>query len=169
MEKCLSTKRLRKKEHFLREGEVCQRMGFITQGSTRLYFLVDGIEITKDFCFPNGFTGSVASFQSGKPARFNVIAMEDTTLLTFDSQSLEKLFNEHHCWSNFMRLVLAQFAIRKENREISFLLNSAEERYLEFITDNPGILQKVPIKYIASYLSLAAETVSRIRNKTARL
>src|SRR5688572_21539646 len=84
MEKCLSVKKLRKKEHFLKEGEICYRMGFITEGSTRLYFLVDGEDITKDFCFTNDFTGSVASFQTGKPARFNVVAMEDTTLVTFD-------------------------------------------------------------------------------------
>lgn len=168
MEKCLSVKTLRKKEHFLREGEICHRMGFITEGFTRLYFLVDGEDVTKDFCFGNSFTGSVASFQTGKPAKFNVVAMEDTTLVTFDFNSIQNLFNQYHCWSNFMRIVLGHFAIRKENREISFLLNSAEERYMELVANNPGILQRVSLKYIASYLGLSAETVSRIRNKTAR-
>ncbi|MFD2164572.1 Crp/Fnr family transcriptional regulator [Paradesertivirga mongoliensis] len=167
MEKCLSIKRLRKNEHFLLEGEVCYRMGFVTEGFTRLYFLVDGEEVTKDFCFENNFTGSVASFQTQRPAQFNVVAMEDTTLITFGFSPLQSLVEKYHCWSNFIRIVLGYFAIRKENREISFLLNSAEQRYMGLVADNPQILQRVALKYIASYLGLSPETVSRIRNKTA--
>ena len=143
-------------------------MGFVTEGFTRLYFLLDGEEVTKDFCFENNFTGSVASFQTRKPAQFNVVAMEDTTLITFGFEQLQGLVEKHHCWSNFIRIVLGHFAIRKENREISFLLNSAEQRYLSMVADNPQVLQRVALKYIASYLGLTPETLSRIRNKTAR-
>lgn len=167
MEKCLGVKTLKKNQHFLRSGEVCTKMGFITHGSTRLYFLIDGIEVTKDFCFENTFTGSVASFQARKPARFNVVAMEDTQLVTLEFALLEGLFARYHCWSNLIRIVLVHFAIRKENREISFLLNTAEERYMDLIDTNPGILQRVSLKYIASYLGITPETVSRIRNKMA--
>jgi CRP-like cAMP-binding protein len=167
MEKCLGVKTLKKNEHFLRSGEVCTKMGFVIEGSTRLYFLVDGEDITKDFCFENSFTGSVASFQTKKPARFNVVAMEDTRLVTLDYESLEKLFETYHCWSNLIRIVLVHFSIRKENREISFLLNTAEQRYVELVDSNPEILQRVSLKYIASFLGISAETVSRIRNKIA--
>lgn len=167
MEKCLSLKTLKKNQHFLRNGEICSKMGFIIEGSTRLYFLVDGEDVTKDFCFENGFTGSVASFQTRKPAQFNVVAMEETTLVTFEYESLENLFINYHCWSNFARIVLGHFAIRKENREISFLLNTAEQRYMELIANNPGILQRVPLKYIASYLGMTPETASRIRSRMA--
>src|SRR5690606_24768968 len=91
MEKCLAIKTLKKNQHFLIGGEVCTKMGFITQGCTRLYFLIDGVEVTKDFCFENTFTGSVASFQTRKPAQFNVVAMEDTELVTLEFALLEAL------------------------------------------------------------------------------
>lgn len=167
MEKCLSVKIIKRNEHFLWSGEVCTKMGFITKGSTRLYFLIDGTDVTKDFCFENSFTGSVASFQTRRPARFNVVAMEDTQLVTIEFTSLERLYSKHHCWSNLIRIVLVHFAIRKENREISFLLNTAEQRYIDLVDNNPGILQRVSLKYIASYLGMTPETVSRIRNKIA--
>ncbi|MBW8324184.1 MAG: Crp/Fnr family transcriptional regulator [Prolixibacteraceae bacterium] len=165
MEKCISVKTLKKNQHFLRSGDVCMKMGFITQGSTRLYFLIDGVEVTKDFCFENNFTGSIASFQTRKPALFNVVAMEDTELITLEYTVLEGLLAQHHCWSNLIRIVLGHFAIRKENRETSFLLDTAEQRYLDLVNNNPGILQRVSLKYIASFLGLTPETVSRIRNK----
>lgn len=167
MEQCLAVKTLKKNQHFLRSGEVCTKMGFITQGCTRLYFLIDGTEVTKDFCFEDTFTGSVASYQTRKPAQFNVVAMEDTQLVTLEFTLLEGLFTKYHCWSNFIRIVIGHFAIRKENREISFLLNTAEQRYMDLIDTNPGIFQRVSLKYIASYLGMTPETVSRIRNKVA--
>jgi CRP-like cAMP-binding protein len=165
MEKCLAVKTLKKNQHFLTSGEVCTKMGFITHGCTRLYFLIDGAEVTKDFCFENSFTGSVASFQTRKPAQFNVVAIEDTQLVTIEFQLLEGLVARYHCWSNFIRIVLVHFAIRKENREISFLLNTAEQRYRDLVDNNPDILQRVSLKYIASYLGITSETVSRIRKK----
>jgi CRP/FNR family transcriptional regulator, anaerobic regulatory protein len=163
MEKCLAVKTLEKNEHFLTSGQVCTKMGFITHGSTRLYFLVDGVEVTKDFCFENNFTGSVASFQTRSPAHFNVIAMETTHMVTLEFALLEGLVSKYLCWCNFFRIVLVHFAIRKENREIAFLLNTAEQRYWDFVDTNPGILQRVSLKHIASYLGITSETVSRIR------
>lgn len=163
MEKCLAVRSLKKNDHFLTSGEVCTKMGFITQGSTRLYFLVDGLEVTKDFCFEHSFTGSVASFQTRTPAHFNVIAMEDTQMVTLEFELLEGLVSKYLCWCNFFRIVLVHFAIRKENREITFLLNTAEQRYWDLVDTNPGILQRVSLKHIASYLGITSETVSRIR------
>ena len=165
MERCLSVKLLKKNQHFLTNGEICSKMGFITRGCTRLYFLIDGQEVTKDFCFENTFTGSVASFQTRKPAQFNVVAMEDSELVTIEFGMLEELVAKYHCWSNFVRIVLVHFSIRKENREISFLLNSAEKRYRDLVDNNPGILQRVSLKHIASFLGMSSETVSRIRKK----
>jgi len=165
MEAILKEKQLSKHEHFLQEGETCLRMGFIVKGSTRLYFLVNGEEVTKDFCFENGYTGSLASFLSRKPSLFNVVAMEDSTLLTFDYEALMDLYKKYPCWNTFGRRLTEAFAIRKENREVFFLLNSPEQRYAELLGRFPYILQRVPLKQIASYMGVSAETLSRIRKK----
>jgi len=167
MENCLKEKTLRKNEHFVKEGETCQRMGFIAEGSTRLYFVVEGEEVTKDFCFKNSFTGSLASFLSRQPSSFHVVAMEDTKLFTFDYPSLMDLYERYSCWNTFGRKMTEQFAIRKENREVFLLLYSPEERYAQLMEQFPYILQRVPLKLIASYMGVSPETLSRIRKKTS--
>jgi len=166
-EKHLIIKKLNKNQHFLQEGETCNKIAFIAKGCTRLYFLVQEEEVTKDFCFENTFTGSVASFLSRQPSHFNVIAMEDTELVTIHYEGLMNLYDNYHCWSNFGRKLVEQFAIRKENREVSFLLYSPEERYLDMLNKYPNIIQRVPLKIIASFLGMTPETLSRVRNKLA--
>ncbi|ABG60123.1 cyclic nucleotide binding regulatory protein [Cytophaga hutchinsonii ATCC 33406] len=168
MEKCLRIKFLSKDDYFLRQGKTCSRMGFVCKGYTRLFFLIDGEEHTKDFCFENTFTGSLASFLVRKPAAFNVVAMEDTYMLTIEYNALMELYKNYMCWNTFGRIVVEQFAIRKENREVTFLLNTPEKRYEEVSDQYPHLLQRAPLKMIASYLNMTPETLSRIRSKKTK-
>ncbi len=168
MEKCIHIKFISKNEYFLRQGETCNKMAFICQGYTRLFFLIEGEEQTKDFCFENTFTGSFASFLSRQPAAFNVIAMEDTHMLTIDYDALMALYQKYMCWNTFGRVVVEHFAIRKENREVTFLLHSPEKRYEEVAEKHAYILKRVPLKIVASYLHMSPETLSRIRAKKVK-
>ena len=164
-EKRLSVRQLKKKELFLREGQICRQLGFITKGYVRLYYLLNGEEITKDFNFENFFCGSYASFSLQQPSRFNVIAMEDVELYVFGREDLFGLYDEFASLQKFGRIMMEIMFIRKEQREASFLLDSAEQRYNELVEQNDQILQRVPLKYLASYLGMTAETLSRIRRK----
>jgi CRP-like cAMP-binding protein len=159
---------LQKKQHFLREGEICTRYGFILKGCVRLYFLVDGEEICKDLLFENTFTGSLASFTLQKPALFNIAAIEETRLMQIYRNDLLELFEKYPCWQKLGRLMAEGLAIRKEMREISFLKDSPEQRYIKLLEEQPMVLQRVPLHYIASYLGMQPETLSRIRNKISR-
>lgn len=161
----MQARSLGKKDFFLREGEVCRQLGLIVKGYLRLFFLKDGIEITKDFNFENNFCGSWASFSLQVPSRFNIIAMEDVELLTFSREQLFDWFERFPEVNKMARVNMERMFIYKEIRESSFLLDSAEERYFNLLEQFPGILQRVPLKYIASYLGLTAETISRIRGK----
>jgi len=165
MENCLRIKKLSKNEHFLKQDEICNKMGFVCKGYTRLYFLIEGEEQTKDFCFENTFTGSLASFLSCKPSAFNVISMEETMLLTIEYDALMRLYDQYMCWNTFGRILAEEFSIRKENREVTFLLNTPEKRYQDVAEKYPYIIQRVPLKMIASYLNMTPETLSRIRSK----
>ena len=163
MQAFLKVKELKRKDHFLKQGEVCRHIGFIVKGYVRLYFLVDGEEVTKDFNFENAFCGSYASFSLQQPSRFNVVAMENTTLYLLGRDELFSLYEKYPSMQKFGRLAVEHMFIRKELREASFLLDSAEERYHQAIANEPQLLQRVPLKYLASYLGVTAETVSRIR------
>lgn len=165
MKACVRLKKLSKNEHFLKQDEICNKMAFVCEGYTRLYFLIEGNEQTKDFCFENTFTGSLASFLSRNVSVFNVVAMEETVLLTIEYDALMRLYDTYMCWNTFGRIVVEQFAIRKENREVTFLLNTPEKRYQDVAEKHPYIIQRVPLKMIASFLNMTPETLSRIRSK----
>ncbi|WP_224996217.1 Crp/Fnr family transcriptional regulator [Cesiribacter sp. SM1] len=165
MQSSLKRRQLARHEHFLVQGEVCRHLGFIAEGYVRLYYLVGGEEITKDFNFENEFCGSYASFISGQPALFNVMAMEPVRLYTISRDSQLMLFENYFCWQKLGRLSMERMFIKKEQREASFLLDSPEARYEKLLRETPHWVQRVPLKYLASYLGITPETLSRIRNK----
>lgn len=159
----IALKEIKRKDHFLQQGDICKHLGFIVKGYVRLYYLKEGSEITKDFNFENSFCGSYASFSLGQPSRFNVVAMENVKLYTIGRADLFRLFDTYPSLQKLGRLNMEHMFIRKEMREASFLLDSAEQRYQELLHQFPKIQQRVPLKYLASYLGITAETLSRIR------
>jgi CRP/FNR family transcriptional regulator, anaerobic regulatory protein len=162
-EAVLQTKTVKKKEHFLQEGQICKQIGFIVSGYVRLYYLKDGEEITKDFNFENMFCGSYASFSLQQPSLFNIIAMEDVELITFGRDDLYTLADRYSSIERMLRKNMEFMFIRKELREASFLLDDAQERYRKLLEQEPQMIQRVPLKHLASYLGLSAETLSRVR------
>ncbi|RYY93686.1 MAG: Crp/Fnr family transcriptional regulator [Chitinophagaceae bacterium] len=168
MQEAAEPRHLKRREFFLRQDQVCRHVGFIASGYVRLFYLKDGLEITKDFNFEQSFCGSYASFSLQQPSRFNVVAMEDTELYAVGRSDLYRLFDTYPSLQKMGRLNMEHMFIRKELRESAFLLDGAERRYLDLLEQHPQVLQRVPLKYIASYLGLTAETVSRIRRSLQR-
>lgn len=164
-QKSLIIKQLKKHELFLEQGKVCRHMAFITKGYVRFYFLLEGEEVTKEFSFENSFCGSYTSFITGNPSRFNVKAMEDLTLLLFTRTNLLELIDKYPSWSKFLLFSVENLFVRKENREASFLLDTPEAKYARLLEEHKEMLRRVPLKYIASYLGISAETLSRVRAK----
>lgn len=162
-EQFFRTKQLRKKEYFLRQGEHCKHIGFVVKGYVRLYYQLDDMDKTKDFNTEGNFCGSYASFISEVPSHFNVVAMEDLELLLINRADLMALTEKHMAWQKFLRIAMQSMFIAKENREAAFLTLSPEERYNDLMNTKPEWINRIPLKYLASYLGLTAETVSRIR------
>lgn len=162
-QKILIPKQLKKHDLFLEQGKVCRYMAFINKGYVRFYFLLEGEEITKEFSFENSFCGSYTSFITGNPSRFNVKAMEDLNLLLFTRAHLLDLVDKYPVWAKFLLFSVENLFVRKENREASFLLDTPEVKYARLLEEHKEMLQRVPLKYIASYLGISAETLSRVR------
>ncbi|QHT67711.1 Crp/Fnr family transcriptional regulator [Rhodocytophaga rosea] len=160
-------KTLQKKEHFLRQGEICTQCAIIIQGYVRHYYLVDGREVSNDFNFESMATGAYHSYMAILPARFNIVSMEPVTLVCFSRSLLLHLFDQYPKWQKIGRIMIEGMFNRKTLREESFLLDSPEIRYRNLLEKYPQMLQRVPLLHIASYLGITPETLSRIRSKQA--
>ncbi|TNE47072.1 MAG: Crp/Fnr family transcriptional regulator [Deltaproteobacteria bacterium] len=155
-----------KNDYLLRAGETSDPCFFLCEGVVRFYYLTpDGKEFNKSFLQAHQFAASLSTSLLQTPARFSMQALEDVVALEASLSSLRDLFPRHICWERLGRTMAEQLAIKKELRECSFLLDSAEERYLNFLRDYPGLEDKITQYHVASYLGITNVALSRIRRR----
>ncbi|MDP4146027.1 MAG: Crp/Fnr family transcriptional regulator [Bacillota bacterium] len=157
--------KLAKKEFFLREGEIPDRLGFNVSGALRCYYIDrKGNDITKFFSF-EGSVCSYAGLLLKKESKYYIEALEDCVLMVADYDSFEKMIEDSSLWLKLVKKIQDQILIYKEERESSFLMETATERYNNFKKNYPEVEERINQSYIASYLGISAVSLSRIRNK----
>jgi len=161
----LRTKYIKAKDHFLSEGKVCQEIGFVNKGCFRTYYLSDGKEINTHFAFENEFVTDYDSFLQSKPSRYFIQALEDAEIVTFNLSALQNAYTQSKNWERFGRMIAEQLYKLTTQRVESFLFLDGEQRYLDLLTNQPHILDRIPLYHIASYLGLERESLSRLRKK----
>lgn len=162
--KRLTSITIKKDGFFLRDGEIPQRIGFNVSGLLRLYYIDSkGTEIIKHFCVEGSLAISYSAFLLREESKFNIQAMEDTKLLAISYEAYREILNSHACWQIASRKLAEMLYILKEKREYELLLNSAQERYLQFLEDYPNLEERLNNYHIASYLGITPESLSRIR------
>lgn len=164
----LVLKSLNKKELFVSQDKICNEVGFILNGSFRFYFVKDGIEISNYFCFQNELISSYRSFLKQEPGKINIEAMEDSTLICFSQASLNELLHDQRVvlkMERFGRKIAEYLICCYEERVVSFVTQSPEERYRVLLENDNSLLQKIPQHYIANYLGITAVSLSRIRKR----
>ncbi|MXN91255.1 cyclic nucleotide-binding domain-containing protein [Flavobacterium sp. Sd200] len=162
------TKKLRKKQYLLQEGDVWKYDAFITKGCLRTYSVDDkGSEHVISFSMENWWTGDRESLLSQQPSRFNIDAIEDCELVLFTHENFEMLCREIPAFNNMIHTILQRSFIAAQNRIQASLSLTAEEKYLNFVNKYPGFAMRIPQAMIASYLGMTPETLSRIRRQTA--
>ncbi|MDX2002094.1 MAG: Crp/Fnr family transcriptional regulator [Chitinophagales bacterium] len=157
--------RLKRKEHLLREGEVCSFSAFISSGCLRYYYLVDGEERTGQFFFENSWYSDYESFLSRQPSLQNIQALETTEVLTVSREQWERMYVEHPRFERFGRLMAERAFLGLRSKTKLLTLASPEERYQQLMAERPLLFERVPLKHIASYLSVKPESLSRIRKR----
>lgn len=146
-------------------GRVSEAIYFISEGIVRAYASRQDKEVCLDFAFPGMFTTAYASFITQTPAAVNLQAITPVSGFAFYYKDLQQLYRTHHSAEKMGRLIAEQQYLRKYQRELSFLQYTAQERYLQLLQEHPEVIQHIPVKYIASYLGIEPESLSRIRKQ----
>jgi CRP/FNR family transcriptional regulator, anaerobic regulatory protein len=166
-ESLLSRRFLKKGEFILREGEVCNHVTFINTGYFRVFNTIKEEELTINFAFEGNYVTDYTSFVTRLPSIDNIVAMEEAEILQLRYDDLQKGYERAAVWQKFGRLIAEYILVFATNRNKSLLYNSPEERYLLLMKDRPKVMERVPQHYIASYLGIKPESLSRIRKRIA--
>jgi CRP-like cAMP-binding protein len=165
----LKQKKLKRKQILLQEGEVCRYQYFVNKGCLRSYSIDDkGQEHVAQFAIEDWWIGDMYSFLTQTPARLNIDALEDADLIYIDQPSLEKLYTRVPKFERFFRILIQNAFIATQQRIVESISLPADQRYCSFIEKYPLMEQRIPLKYIASFLGITPESLSRIRSQYVR-
>jgi CRP-like cAMP-binding protein len=153
-----------KKQKIISPGETEIYINLVESGLVRKYFLKGKEEKVTYIAKENFLVNSMGSFLSGLPSIYFVEAIEQTTLLSIKKQDLENLYDTHPTIERLSRLVLTSLFIQREKQDYDQIRLSVRERFIQFMQNNPDLLQRVPQKYLASYLNIKPETFSRMKH-----
>jgi CRP-like cAMP-binding protein len=161
----LTIKNVPKKTVLLQAGDVCDFEAFVVKGCARVYFLNESGKDTELY-FPveNWWISDLPSFTFRKPATLNIETIEPCELIVISRDAKEKLFSEIPKFERMFRLMLQRSNEELMNRFISNVSMSAEERYQIFLKKYPELPNRIPQQFIASYLGISAEFLSKIRS-----
>jgi CRP-like cAMP-binding protein len=162
--KCFEQITLDKDQILLEEGKICRHLYFIESGLLRFYINKDGNDITKFFTeAPYCFTSQV-SFIAEKPATENIQAIEKSVVWQTTLKQANELL-ELKSWNTFVRKLIQEVQSYTEKILQDIQTETAEFRYEKMLQSNPALLQRLPLKYLASYFGIAPQSLSRIRKK----
>lgn len=162
------TKKLRKKQLLLREGEVSRYKIFVTKGLLRNYSIhQDGNEYVMKFTSENSWTTDPDSYNNQVPSKYNIEALEPSEVMLWTREDFEQLKLLIAVLNVFSERIIMQSMSLIQNRILVNISGSAEQKYLDFIETFPNIFQRVPLHMIASYLGVSRETLTRIRQALA--
>ena len=153
-----------KGEYLIKEGQVEQSIYFIEEGAVRVFHVTEFEEQTIRFGYEGSIITSLASFITGKPSEFYIEALRKTTVKIIQKQLLFEIVNESTETLLQYNKLLERLIVQQMEREIDLLTESPTKRLQRVLARSPNLFQEIPLKYIASYLRMTPETLSRIRN-----
>lgn len=149
----------------LKEGEVCQNLWFLADGLMRSFHKIGDKEITSRIMFTNHIVISAGSFFKQSASTESIESLADCILLTLPFTVLQKVYALHPPFNYHTRLITEDYFFKQEQRLYMLRKPNAEDKYRYFLEHYSNYLQAIPLKHIASYLNIARETLSRLRNK----
>lgn len=161
-----TSRKLRKKQYLLQEGDVCKYTAFISKGILRSYTVDDkGGEHILQFAMEGWWAADLASFLTEEPSPFNMDALEDAELLLITRPSWEILLEKAPKFERYFRILIQNNLVATQRRLLESMSETAESKYLKFMRSYPESMQRIPQHMIASYLGITRETLSRLRKE----
>lgn len=146
-------------------GKVASHLYFINAGFARVYHYEDGTEITNHLGGPNSFITAYLSFSGKTPADEVVETLTPVQALRITKDKLDHLYRQSHNLALFGIVMADQYLVFNNQRSRDLITLSAEQRYHKLMEQTPALLQHIPLQYIASYIGVKPESLSRIRRK----
>lgn len=160
----IQERRFGKKEFLLRAGEVENYFNFILKGLVRKYYLRGNEEINTQISTEKHIIHSQESFHSRQPSEYFVEAIEPTVVASISFEDLEAVFASSPKMEHLGRMVITHTMVLKDRWQMQLVKLTPRERFLHFVTKNSSLLQRVPQKFLASYLNIKPETFSRFKH-----
>lgn len=161
-------KTLKKGDFWVKEGEYNSDILFVNKGMLRSYFIKDEVEKTFDLVIENQLLTATESYSSGLPSTDYIQAIEETYLTVITKNNLEILYSKSPKWERLSRIIFESYTLEQEIRIRSFIAENAQERYERLSTDQPELMQRTPQIYLANFLGITPQSLSRLRRKIVK-
>lgn len=155
---------IKKDGYFSEAGRIARQIGFIDDGIIRVcYYNNAGEEITKYFIDENNFIVDLNSFDNKIPSSEYLQAVTDSTVIAFSYEDWQELLNTIVGFDAMINKIISKALLKKVDRISPLVGEDATTRYLSFMEKFPGMANRIPLSYLASYLGITQSSLSRIR------
>lgn len=165
IERLFVPRKLEKGENFLMAGDICRHAAFIQSGVFRFYINRDGEDATYYFAAENEFICEYPSFLRRQPSDRNIQALEAAEILLISHDDLQIFYQKVRFGERFGRLVAEKLFVDSVEQLASFYGDKPEARYRNFVRQFPQLVRRLPQYYIASYVGIKPQSLSRIRRR----
>lgn len=163
----MQTKKFKKSDFLVKEGQFSTKTYFILEGCVREYVLNDGEEKTTNFITEEQWAISLNSFAPQKAAGYNWICVEYTWVVEGDEQQGQALFKRFPRLETISRTIMEAAFTKQKESLTSYYTDSPEQRYMKLMKSRPGLFERIPQYHLASYIGVKPESLSRIRKRIA--
>lgn len=153
-----------KKVRLIEYGERERYLHFIVKGLARKYFMRGEDEVITQIAKEGELICSSVSFLTGKPSLYIVETIEPCVFYSFSKETIDDLYASDPIWQKLGRLIMTDLFLKKEAWELERVLYTTQERFVRFLSANGDLFQRVPQKFLASYLNIQPETFSRLKH-----
>jgi CRP-like cAMP-binding protein len=156
---------LDKNDHFLKIGEISRHVAFLGTGLAMHYKLYDGMEIPVDFTPEGEWLAYLESFTNGTPADTGIKLLEDARVLTLSASNMQLLFQAQPKFASLKSFYTERSFMSNAQHSADLAMLSGKQRYYKFMKQKPDLVNRIPQYYIAAYLGIKPQSLSRIRKE----